>query len=291
MKKHKNKVGVLRKTIQILSCFRSRPEGLTLAEISVLSGINKSTAHRLLFQLESEALLQRENHKYRIGQGLFQLGILAPQPLALLKAAYPIMADLAREIGETINLAILDRTEILILHSLESPHEFRMAAKIGSRRPFYVTSLGKAIAAFLSHDKQEILFRNLSVPFEHPTPNSVQDLSGLRNELAVVLARGYSVDNEEAVRGVRAVGAPVFEGSGQVTAAVSVSGPASRISPDHVLGIVSHVVRCADSITTCLGGDPDVSRQGLRGGVSSPKEVETTDSIGNLGANADRSAS
>src|SRR5690348_8786246 len=248
MKSHKNKVGVLTKTIQILSCFRSQPEGLTLAEISSQCGINKSTAHRLLFQLEAEGFLQRDNGKYRIGQNLFQLGILAPKPLALLKAAYPVMADLAREIGETINLAILDRSEVLILRSLESQHEFRMAAKIGSRKPFYVTALGKAIAAFLTRDKQEDLFRILSAPFEHPTQNSVRDLTSLRKELSVVLARGYSVDNEEAVRGVRAVGAPVFAGSGFVTAAVSVSGPASRISSHQVQGIASQVIRCADSI-------------------------------------------
>jgi len=264
VKNEKNHVGVLRKTFQILSSFRSRPDGLTLADISNLTAINKSTAHRLLFHLVAEGFLQRENGRYRIGQGLFQLGILAPEPLALLKAAYPVMADLAREIGETINLAILDRVEILILHSMESPHEFRMAAKVGSRRPFYVTALGKAIAAFLAQDKQESLLQNLPTPFELPTPNSIQDFVRLREELSGVMDRGYAVDNEEAVLGARAVGAPVFAGSGEVVAALSVSGPVSRISFEHVLAIASHVVRAADSVTTTLGGDPELSRQVVR---------------------------
>src|SRR6266404_3463403 len=179
-------VGVLKKTFHILSCFRSRSDGLTLADISNFTAINKSTAHRLLFHLETEGFLQRENVLYQIGQSLFQLGILAPQPQTLLKAAQPFMADLAREIGETINLAILDGVEILILHSLESPHEFRMAAKVGSRRPFYVTALGKAIAAFLAQDKQESLLQNLPTPFELPTPNSIQDFVRLREELSDV---------------------------------------------------------------------------------------------------------
>src|SRR2546427_3719598 len=96
-------VGVLKKTFSILSCFRSKPEGLTLAEISTLTRINKSTAHRLLSQLETEGFLQREDGQYRIGQGLFQLGMLARQPLALLTAAYPVMAALGREIGEAVN--------------------------------------------------------------------------------------------------------------------------------------------------------------------------------------------
>jgi len=258
-------VGVLRKTFQILSCFRSRPEGLALADISHVTGINKSTAYRLLTQLETEGLLQRENGRYRIGQGLFQLGILAPQPLALLKAAYPVMAELAREIGETVNLAIADRVEILVLHAVESPHEFRMAAKVGSRRPFYVTALGKAIASFLADDKQEALLQSLVIPLERPTPNSVQDLISLKDELASVRARGYAIDNEEAVRGVGAVGAPVFKGSGEVTAAISVSGPTSRILPQQLQAIAVHVIRAADSVTTALGGDPDASRQLVRG--------------------------
>jgi len=175
------------------------------------------------------------------------------------------MTDLAREIGETINLAILDGVEILILHSLESPHEFRMAAKVGSRRPFYVTALGKAIAAFLAPDKQQSLLQNLPTPFELPTPNSIQDFVRLREELSAVRDRGYAVDNEEAVRGVRALGAPVFEGSGKVVAAISVSGPASRISFERVLAIASQVVRASDSVTTTLGGHPELSRQVLRG--------------------------
>jgi IclR family transcriptional regulator, KDG regulon repressor len=265
MRNEKSSVGVLRKTFQILSCFRSCPNGLTLADISNFTAINKSTAHRLLLHLETEGFLQRENGRYHIGQSLFQLGILAPQPQTLLKAAQPYMSELAREIGETINLAILDGAEILILHSLESPHEFRMAAKVGSRRPFYVTALGKAIAAFLAQDKQESLLQTLTTPFELPTPNSIQDFVRLREELRGVRDRGYSVDNEEAVRGVRAVGAPVFEGSGRVLAAISVSGPASRISSERVQAIASHVVRASDSVTTTLGGHPELSRQVLRG--------------------------
>jgi DNA-binding IclR family transcriptional regulator len=257
-------VGVLRKTFSILSCFRSRPEGLTLRDIAQLTGINKSTAYRLLLELEKEGFLQREDGTYCVGQGIFQLGILAPQPLALLKAAYPVMADLAREISETTNLAILDQTDILILHAVESPHEFRMVAKVGSRRPFYVTALGKAIAAFLTDDKQESLLQNLGIPLKRATPNSVDNLLRLKEELAGVRQRGYSVDNEEAVPGVRAVGAPVFGASGEVTASISVSGPVSRLSVEHVPEIASAVIKAADAITTYLGGTPNLSRRAVQ---------------------------
>jgi IclR family transcriptional regulator, acetate operon repressor len=264
MKTGPKPVGVLRKTFSILSCFRSHPDGLTLGDIARLTGINKSTAYRLLVELENEGFLQREHGTYRLGQGIFQLGILAPQPLALLKAAYPVMADLARHISETTNLAILDHTEILVLHAVESPHEFRMVAKVGSRRPFYVTAIGKAIAAFLTSDKQEALLQNLDIPLEQATPNSIENLLRLKEELTVVRQRGYAIDNEEAVPGVRAVGAPVFSASGEVTAALSVSGPISRILTEHIPEIASAVIKAADAITTYLGGAPDVFRRALQ---------------------------
>ncbi len=98
MKTGPKPVGVLRKTFSILSCFRSHPEGLTLGDIARLTRINKSTAYRLLVELENEGFPQREHGTYRPGQCIFLLGMLAPQPLYPLKSAYPLLADLARQV-------------------------------------------------------------------------------------------------------------------------------------------------------------------------------------------------
>jgi DNA-binding IclR family transcriptional regulator len=261
MGKQRRAVGVLKKALDILSFFRLQPEGMTLAEISHLTKITKSTAHRLLLQLEAEGFLQRsEKGRYRIGQSLFQLGLLAAHPLELREAAHSDMSILVHEIGETVNLAILDHTTILILNVIESVHEFRMAAKVGSRRPFYLTALGKSIAAFLVEEKQKSLMQNLPMPLETPTPNSIRDLPKLREELGLIRARGFALDNEEAVVGVRAVAAPIFKGSGEVQGAISVSGPVSRISNERIPRIASTIMRAADSVTLRLGADPQVSR-------------------------------
>jgi DNA-binding IclR family transcriptional regulator len=80
------------------------------------------------------------------------------------------MSRLAYETGETINLAVLDQTETLILQVIESAHEFRMTGKVGSRRPFYLTALGKAIAAYLNRENLETLLQNLPMPLQSPTP-------------------------------------------------------------------------------------------------------------------------
>src|SRR5206468_8108859 len=140
-------------------------------------------------------------------------------------------------------------------------HDFRMAARVGSRRPFYATALGKAIAAFLTGSELRGLFEDLPTPFVAPTPNSIHNLRGLREELHTVRARGYAIDNEEAVLGARAIAAPIFNGKGKVEGAISVSGPTIRIPEQRIPAIAASVAQAADSVTRLLGGDPEISRQ------------------------------
>lgn len=260
MENKRKAVGVLKKVFDILSCFRLNPE-MTLGEITTLAKINKSTAHRLLSQMEAEGFLQRNAAgRFQIGHSLFQIGILAPHPLDLHSAANAVMVELAAQIGETVNLAILDYTKIMILNVVESQHEFRMAAKVGGRRPVHVTALGKAIVAFLSEGERDSLIEKLPMPLETPTKNSIPDLLRLKAELDLVRSRGYALDNEETVIGVQAVAAPIFGGKGEVEGSLSVSGPVIRITEERIAAIMPSVIKAADTITSRLGGDPHISR-------------------------------
>lgn len=250
-----NAVGVLDKICSILDCLRMKPTGLTLTEIVKTTHLNKSTVHRLLTQMVLYGLLNRiDDGQFVIGSFLFHLAIQAPRPLELRTAAQPVMSELARETGETVNLAILEGTDIVIINVIESSHEFRMAAKVGSRRPFYVTSLGKSLVAFLGEKKCDLLIGGVQLPLLTSTPNSIKDLMQLRKELAMTRERGYSVDDEETVVGVRAVGAPVFAGSSDPEAALSISGPTSRIPTERIPALASLVRRAANQISGRLGG-------------------------------------
>lgn len=258
MSNQRKAAGVLAKTFEILSCFRSKPQGMALGEIATLAGLNKSTAHRLLSQMTRGGFIDRTaDGSYVIGHALFQLGLLAPRPQELRSTAHPIMTELARETGETVNLAILDGTEILAIEVIESSHEFRMAAKVGGRKPFHTTALGKVMTAFLPENKLEALLGHIRQPLERPTPNSIADLAGLREEIALTRKRGYALDNEECVVGVFAVAAPIFSSTAELEAAISISAPASRISQDRIPLLASSVIRAANLITARLGGNPN----------------------------------
>lgn len=282
MEDKRKAVGVLKKVFDILTCFRLKQD-MSLAEISHLAKINKSTAHRLLSQMVAEGFLQRNGDgRFQIGHSLFQIGILAPHPLELHSAAHSVMQELAADIGETVNLAILDYTKIMILNVVESQHEFRMAAKVGSRRLVHVTALGKAIVAFLPLAERESLIENLPMPLETPTKNSIPDLLRLRNELDLIRSRGYALDNEETVIGVQAVAAPIFSGKGNVEGSLSVSGPVIRITEERIASIMPSVVKAADTITSRLGGDPHIARLKARQPVE--KDAETPDEVTNTAA-------
>lgn len=264
------------KSTEILSCFRQKPSGLTLAEISNLAQINKSSAHRLLSQMALGGLIERaDDGRYVIGHTLFQLGMLAPKPQELRGLARPLLNDLARETGETASLAVMDGPDAVLIDVVDSVHEFRVVSKIGSARPVHLTALGKSAAAFMPEAELDIFYRSLRLPLEAPTPNSISDLSRLRDELRRIRHQGYAVSDQEYIIGVRAVAAPVFSRHGKVEAALGISGPASRLSLAKIAEIAASVMTAADSVTERLGGASPMIRSVLeRNGNPAPKTGE-----------------
>src|ERR1700739_500105 len=142
-------VGVISKVLRILEAIHDAPSGLGLKAISDQTGIHKSTAHRFLKHLERENyLITTEAAAYWIGP-LF--GQMTPHvnPRATLQAiARPVLWDLWKATQETVNLAVLDQETVLYAEVIESPHEFRLASPVGSRRPLHATALGKGVLAF-----------------------------------------------------------------------------------------------------------------------------------------------
>jgi IclR family acetate operon transcriptional repressor len=227
-------VGVIRKVLSILELLDSAPSGLQLNQIAEGTGINKSTAHRFLCHLESEGYLFRDGFgNYMVGAKLSRLGSGASFQSTLSKLARPVMENLRKITGETINLAVLDGTDVLYIDVLETVHTFRLVTRIGSHLPFYSTSLGKAmVAAIADSTRLEELLNG--VEFEPTTPRSINNIGRLKKQLAIVRRQGYALDDEEAVAGIRCIGAAILEANGEVVAALSISGPVVRFTSDRV---------------------------------------------------------
>jgi DNA-binding IclR family transcriptional regulator len=152
---------------------------------------------------------------------------------------------------ETVNLAVLDHGSVLYVDVIESPHEFRLSSRVGTRRSLHVTALGKALAAFLPAEPRENILSTIS--FQPATSKTIMNLVQFRRELEKIQRQGYAVDDEEAVQGARCVSAPILNADREPIAAVSVSGPVTRVSPNQVAALAGAVTSAARAISAAMG--------------------------------------
>jgi DNA-binding IclR family transcriptional regulator len=245
-------VGVVTKVLHILETLHDAPAGLQLKDVAQQTGINKSTAYRFLAHLEHEGYVFRDGTgAYAIGVRLARLASGASYQTTLRKLSRPILQQLWRATGETVNLAVLDGREVLYLDVMESSHTFRLVSQVGLRRPVYCTALGKVMLSYIPEEEQPYFFEGMS--FERFTPHTIRGASQLRKEFASIRQRGYSIDNEEAYLGSRCIGTPIFDASGKIAAAVSVSGPTTRVTKERVPAFASAAKSAATAISRSLG--------------------------------------
>ncbi len=245
-------VGVVGKVLRILEALDASPTGLQLREISQQTSVNKSTAYRFVAHLESEGYLFRDDTgAYIVGPKLARLGAGIAYHATLRKMSRPVLVTLSNEIKETANLGVLDGHEVLYLEVIESPHSFRMASQPGMHRPLNCTALGKALLAFLPSDQRDEILPMLT--FERATQYSIPNLTRLKKEFMRAVRQGYAMDDQETALGARCIAAPVLDESGKVVAAISVSGPITRMSRDRIQSFALATKRAARTISARLG--------------------------------------
>jgi len=203
--------------------------------------------------LESRGLLRRgiDSNRYRLGLHLYDLGCQALDHVNIRDEARPLMTRVAYEVGETVHLALLDRAEVLYIERVESQRSLTMGSKLGARNPVYCTALGKAILAFSPESEVDGVLAGSRL--EARTRNTITKVLALKRELERIRERGYAIDDEEIEEGVRCVAAPILDASDCAVAAISVSGPSSRIHSDRYQLIGKTVMKAAFELSTKLG--------------------------------------
>ncbi len=224
----------------------SMPLAQTATEIQV----SKSTAFRLLTTLQNAGLVDRSpGGGYCLGPEMVRWGLLMLGQLDLPNTAAGDLRDLWLKTGETVGLALVSGTSVVLADILESPAPFRMAEVAGTVVPLHSSALGFAVSAYLPEN--ELKSHLGPEPYEAITGRSPLTFAALRAELDGVIRRGYSIDNEHSALGVACVAAPVFMRS-KIAGAISVAGPRVRMSDDRLHDIGSQVARVASSISNKL---------------------------------------
>lgn len=256
--------GSLEKALDVLDAVGEAPEGLSQNEITERLALPRTTAYRLLATLVARGLLRRDPMRkvYCLGFRCFELARRAYAMPDLVAAAASELRALRDLTGETCYLATLDGMEVISIDRYDGAHSQRSAAVLGQRKPVYCTSQGKAILSALAPSARDALVRELALkPF---TPFTLTDRRRLQAELRITASRGWSIDDEEIVLGVRCVGAPVVDAEGRVRGAISVAGPAWRITHARAELLGPEVAEAARRISAQLRpgsqvhGDPAV---------------------------------
>jgi len=268
-----NKVQVIDRAFDILDELAELRTGAGVTQLAGRLSLHKSTVHRLLAALERHRYVTRdvETATYRLGYRLFELGALAIPYGELHSVARPFVERLSKKTKETAHLGILLDGEILSIVNAETSQQVRTPGTVGRRTPLYCTSLGKAILAFLSEETAQDTIKRIR--FRSKTENTIKTAAALRTELALTHERGYAVDDEEFEHGLRCVGAPVFNHTGDVVAALSVAGPIFRVTTAAIPTYAQAVVSVANQLSTALGFQGSVRKPGDTGEFAQPAGV------------------
>jgi DNA-binding IclR family transcriptional regulator len=245
------------RALAVLDILARRGE-VGVTELAAELDVHKSTASRLVGALEVRELVEQigDRGKYRLGAGILRLAAATSGHLEVTTQARPVCLALARELGETVNVAILDLLDgqgaaaINVLQEFGATSSVASRDWIGRRTPLHATSSGKVL---LAHADAAVRDAVLAAPLEGHTPATVTDGRLLRRELDEVLRRGWASTAEELEVGLNAVAAPVRDAGGVVVAAVSVSGPAYRFRAADLPGVGERLAEAAASISTRMG--------------------------------------
>lgn len=226
---------------------------LNLLELTELLDQPKSSTYRILLTLEQRGFIARsdDNGKYCLGykQLVLTRGLLERN--SLRAAAMTEMRKLSERYGDTVNLGVLTDGEVLYVEIIESTQPLRMTDIVGSKSPFHATAMGKAITAYMPEENVMELIARYGLPAV--TPRTIISPEQFFIELNRVRAQGFSMDDQEIVKGACCVAAPIFGMYGTVEGAVSLSGAMHRFAADVLPGMTEQMRAAAWQISRKLG--------------------------------------
>lgn len=224
MEERKLTVRAVERALDILICFTTDTD-LGLTEISSKIGLHKSTVHRLLTTLEEKGFITRNpaTEKYRLGMRIWELAANQSQEDDPAHILLPEMERLRDQLEETVSLYLRDGKERIRIQAVQSNQAIRRVAPVGMRAPLSVGASSKVLLAFAKEEVRAELMNVLEWGSEEEKRHYV-------SQLLEIQATGYATSFEEREPGAAAVSVPIFDRSHHLAAALSVSGPVSRLS-------------------------------------------------------------
>jgi DNA-binding IclR family transcriptional regulator len=202
-----------------------------VTELAARLDMSKSAVHNHLSTLQEHEYVVRNDQGYSLGLRFLEMGEYRRSRMKLFQMGKPEVDALAEETGELVNIAVEEHGQCVYLYRSRGSQSVHLDIRAGERVPLNTTALGKAMLAYMDEDRLDGVLPAESLPAA--TGNSITDPDALREQLAEVRARGYAVDDEERLEGLRCVSAPIRQ-DGEVLGAISVSAPTSRLKGERL---------------------------------------------------------
>ena len=215
--------------------------------------ISAASAFRTLNSLKETGYVRQntQDSKYQLTLKISWISAQVLEKVQLRQIALPFMRQLTSETNETTHLAVLDGTEFVYINKVDNSQAMRMRSRIGQRGKMYCTAIGKSMLAFMPESDLESLMPRIS--FQPSTPKTITDQTKLRSQLIDIRAMGYAIDDEENEVGIRCVGAPIFDHTGRLYGAMSISGWTITMTPDRIPTLTPLLLKTCLRISQELG--------------------------------------
>ncbi len=240
------------RAISVLEILAQRGEA-GVSEVAAEIDVHKSTAFRLLGALEARGLVEQagERGKYRLGFGIVRLAGAVTGRIDITQQGRPVCERLAEEIGETVNIAVLQEHYAINLYQVRGPGAVTAHNWVGQLTPLHATSSGKVLLAYLPAKERAALLAEAGL--KKVTPHTITSKAKLEKHLAEAREAGYAWTMEELEIGLHAMAAPVLDRDGEVIAAVTASGPSYRFTEERMRELAPVLIKGAEEISHRMG--------------------------------------
>jgi DNA-binding IclR family transcriptional regulator len=251
------RVPAVERALDILELFlrTPQPESLSVPEIARALGLPRSTAHELVATLVARRYLrpiEGNPHRFALDARVFELGNAYASGLDLAREGQQVAREIAARCDETVHIAVLEGRDVFYIAKVDSTNALRLVSAIGRRLPAHCTAVGKMLLSGLTDEELEERFAGVDL-LPTMTRNSIRTLAELRSELERTRARGLAWDNCESNPDVRCVAAPIYDHRGRMVAAMSISFPVVRDTPERFLELSRLVRQGARDVSLRLG--------------------------------------
>ena len=253
MKKHsdspKSSAGSLTRGLLVLECFSPQKDSFTLSDLAKLLVIPKSSLHRVVKTLSRMNYLRYEEQskRYYLGMRVLSLGFSVLQSMELREIARPYLEKLSRECNKTLNLAVLDRDEMVYVERVRVPGIRTYNIGVGNRIPLWSTAVGRALLAHLDPERVRVLLKKVKA-----SPDFTLSEAGFMKILSETKRDGFAISNQEHQRGIIAVAVPVFSSTGAVGAVNLVAEPEDVTIPELRTEYAPKLIRLGRELSAAL---------------------------------------